>query len=131
MITNQRIISIRINRGPPLPVRREAVSDKNARGKRAMIPTIMRREIPLPIPLSVIFSPNHIAKIVPVTKISTAGTIKLSPLPKRKAESGTPNLLIPYKYTGACTIHIAIVSHRVIWFIFLRPLSPSFCSFWR
>ena len=100
-MTNQRIISIRIKRGPPVPVSLEAVSERNARGRRAMIPTIMSREIPLPIPLSVIFSPNHIAKIVPVTKISTAGTIKESPLPRRKAASGTPNLLIPYKYTGA------------------------------
>ena len=38
-------------------------------GIRAMIPTIINKEIPLPIPLSVIFSPNHIANTHPVTKI--------------------------------------------------------------
>jgi len=41
----------------------------NERGKEATIPTVIRRDIPLPIPLSVIFSPSHIAKIHPVTRI--------------------------------------------------------------
>ena len=40
-------------------------------GNVAIIPTIINNEIPLPIPLSVIFSPNHIAKIQPVTNIVT------------------------------------------------------------
>jgi hypothetical protein len=34
------------------------------------IPTMIKSEIPFPIPLSVIFSPNHMANIVPVTKIT-------------------------------------------------------------
>jgi hypothetical protein len=37
----------------------------------ASIPTMIKSEIPFPIPLSVIFSPNHMANIVPVTKIIT------------------------------------------------------------
>ena len=98
IITNQRITSMRISIKPPFEaVNREATSEANACGKRAMIPTIMSSDIPLPIPLSVIFSPNHIAKIVPVTNMVTAGMIKLRPLPSKNAESGTPKRLIPYK----------------------------------
>ena len=52
----------------------EAAFCKNALGKVAIIPTIINNDIPLPIPLSVIFSPNHIAKIVPVTKITIEET---------------------------------------------------------
>src|SRR5690554_7630389 len=36
-----------------------------------MIPIIINNDIPFPIPLSVIFSPNHIAKMVPVVRINT------------------------------------------------------------
>ena len=38
-------------------------------GKAAIIPIMINREIPFPIPRSVIFSPNHMAKIVPVERI--------------------------------------------------------------
>ena len=38
-------------------------------GKRAMIPIMMIREIPLPIPFSVIFSPSHMIKMVPQVKV--------------------------------------------------------------
>jgi len=54
-----------------------------------MIPTIINSEIPFPIPLSVIFSPNHIAKIVPVTKITTAENKKEKELnPNKNASDG-------------------------------------------
>ena len=69
---------------------RDTTSCTKDKGKVAMIPTIISKEIPLPIPLSVIFSPNHMAKMVPVTKMITDGAIKLNPFPKTKAESGTP-----------------------------------------
>ena len=62
-----------------------------------MIPTIINNEIPLPIPLSVIFSPNHIAKMVPVTKMITEEIINKGPLPMTKALSGTPKAESPYK----------------------------------
>ncbi|MNX70471.1 hypothetical protein D3C86_1017240 [compost metagenome] len=73
MITNNHtIISITNNIGPPLLlVTRVVNSWIKACGKRAKIPTIINNEIPFPIPLSVIFSPSHIAKIVPVTKMIT------------------------------------------------------------
>ena len=35
-------------------------------GNIAIIPIIINNEIPFPIPLSVIFYPSHMAKIVPV-----------------------------------------------------------------
>ena len=73
------------------------ISAMKAWGIRAIIPTIIRREIPFPTPLSVIFSPSHIAKTVPVTKIITEGIMNPSPFPKRKASSGTPNAPIEYK----------------------------------
>ena len=70
MVIIQRINSINIKISPPLfSETRETTSCANDNGIVAMIPTIMRREIPLPIPLSVIFSPSHMAKMVPVTKI--------------------------------------------------------------
>ncbi|MNH33784.1 hypothetical protein D3C79_943290 [compost metagenome] len=56
---------------PPAPFKRVDSSDTNDNGKRAMIPTMIMIEIPLPIPLSVIFSPNHITNMVPEVRIST------------------------------------------------------------
>ena len=50
----------------------------------AIIPTIIKNDIPLPIPLSVIFSPNHMAKIVPVTEYITEEMMNKGPLPKIK-----------------------------------------------
>ena len=64
-------------------------------GKLAIIPTIINKDIPFPIPLSVIFSPNHIAKIVTVTKIITYENINKGPFPNINALSGTPRALRP------------------------------------
>ena len=86
----------------------------NDKGRFAIIPTIIKREIPFPIPLSVIFSPNHIANMVPVTKIMTDDIINNGPLPIINALSGTPRALRPNRYAGAWTIQIAIVNHLVI-----------------
>ena len=70
----------------------------NDRGRVATIPTVIRSDIPLPIPLSVIFSPNHIAKIHPVTRIIIDVNMNIGVLPNIKALSGTPKALNPYKY---------------------------------
>ena len=43
-----------------------------------MIPTMINNEIPFPIPLSVILSPNHIAKIVPVVNVTQARNQKVA-----------------------------------------------------
>jgi hypothetical protein len=67
-----KTISIRkITKPPPDCSKREKNSATKENGRPAMIPTIIKREIPFPIPLSVIFSPNHITNIVPVIKIKT------------------------------------------------------------
>ena len=72
MINNQITSSIKIIIRPPFDsVTLETYSWMNDAGKVAIIPTIINNEIPLPIPLSVIFSPNHIAKTQPVTRMIT------------------------------------------------------------
>ncbi len=101
-MTIHKTNSIKISIGPPLF---SDTLDTNSwvkdKGKLAIIPTIIRSDIPLPIPLSVIFSPNHIAKIVPVTSIITEEPINKGPLPRMKALSGTPKALKPNRYAGA------------------------------
>ena len=64
---------------PPLPAWVET-SCRKAEGKSAKIPTIMRIDIPLPIPLSVIFSPNHIANKDPATRITILGNQNINEL---------------------------------------------------
>ena len=44
-----------------------------------MIPTIIIKEIPFPIPCSVIFSPNHNNNIVPVVMLTTAVNLNKKP----------------------------------------------------
>ena len=94
IIANHITISIRINIGLP---ELEASSCTNAFGMYAIIPTMINNEIPLPIPLSVIFSPNHIAKIVPVTRMITEGIMKSNPFPIVNASGGTPSCPNPHK----------------------------------
>ena len=50
-----------------------------ARGISATIPENIIKDIPLPIPLWVICSPNHIRKIVPATKVMTVVNLKNTP----------------------------------------------------
>ena len=51
----------------------------NALGISATIPEKIINEIPLPIPLWVICSPNHIKKIVPATIVVTVVALKNIP----------------------------------------------------
>ena len=63
---------MKINIPPPAaPVDFAANSCANDWGKRARIPTMMINEVPLPNPLSVIFSPNHITNKVPAVRTIT------------------------------------------------------------
>ena len=48
-------------------------------GNRDMIPIMIIKEIPFPIPLSVIRSPNHINNIVPVTILIMASNLNPNP----------------------------------------------------
>ena len=51
----------------------------NARGISATIPEKIISDIPLPIPLCVICSPNHIKKTVPATIVVTVDILKKKP----------------------------------------------------
>ena len=84
--------SIKIIIIPPAPalVVLATNSCKKAAGKLAIIPTVINNEIPLPTPLSVIRSPNHIAKIVPAVNKIIEETQNVAP-PTKKALSGNPN----------------------------------------
>jgi hypothetical protein len=50
-----------------------------AEGMAATIPAKMIREIPFPIPRSVICSPNHMMKAVPATRVITVKRMKAGP----------------------------------------------------
>ena len=63
----------------------------NALGISATIPEKIIKEIPLPIPLCVICSPNHIKKTVPATIVVTVVTLKNIPgLITKFAEDSRP-----------------------------------------
>ncbi len=70
------MMSVRIER---LPVRIDSNRPKIAEGRRTTIPAKMMSEIPLPMPLSVICSPSHMMKIVPVVSVRTVSSRKLQP----------------------------------------------------
>ena len=55
---------------------RDPASCKIEDGKRETIPIIINMDIPFPIPLSVIFSPNHIHNMVPPINIATPYNLK-------------------------------------------------------
>ena len=50
-----------------------------ALGKFATIPAVIINEIPLPTPLDVICSPNHIKKTVPLVSVKTVVNLKKIP----------------------------------------------------
>ncbi len=51
----------------------------SALGSPATIPANIIIDIPLPIPLSVICSPNHTKNIVPLTKVTIAVNLNINP----------------------------------------------------
>ncbi len=61
-------ISVRIEM---LPLRIWLKRPKIARGRLATMPAKMISEMPFPIPRSVICSPSHMMKIVPVVRVRT------------------------------------------------------------
>ena len=86
MTTNQTASSITTIIKPPLLS--ETLETRfcvKERGKVATIPTVIKSDIPFQIPLSVIFSPSHIAKIVPVTKIIIHDKTNIAVIPKINA----------------------------------------------
>ena len=64
---------ITADKAPVLP---NSKVDANALGISATIPEKIINEIPFPIPLKVICSPNHIKKVVPATNEIVVVTLK-------------------------------------------------------
>ena len=76
-ITNIKIPTIiTAERAPVLP---NSNVDANALGISATMPEKIISDIPLPTPLNVICSPNHIKKVVPATKETTVVNLKVIP----------------------------------------------------
>ncbi len=65
--------------GPPAPFMLCSAFKNELAGILATIPIIIIREIPFPMPLSVIFSPSHITNIVPAVRMITDENLKKSP----------------------------------------------------
>ena len=81
-------IIIKVEIAPVLPNSKVVT---RALGISATIPEKIIKEIPLPIPLWVICSPNHIKKIVPATIVVTVEILKKIPgLMTRSAEDSNP-----------------------------------------
>ena len=96
--TNNKKIAIIIivDMAPVLPNSKVVT---NALGISATIPEKIIKEIPLPIPLCVICSPNHIKKIVPATIVVTVDILKNVPgLITKFAEDSSPTAR-PYPCT--------------------------------
>ena len=72
---------------PPIASETRLPNSKiTACGRRAMIPIIMIKEIPLPTPLSVIRSPSQRMNIEPAARIIVAGIINVvQSIPDAKA----------------------------------------------
>ena len=128
---NNMINSIKnATKPPPCWETLEVNSAKKANGKRAMIPIIMMMDTPLPIPLSVILSPNHRTNIEPAAMITMEGSWNCQKPVDTKASAGTWAFKF-VRYAEPCNTRITNVRYRVIWLILRLPLSPSFCKRWK
>ncbi len=99
-----------------------------AAGILPTMPAKIMRLMPLPMPRSVILSPSHMTKIVPVMSVRTVWAVK--PMPGLGTTPGTWELR-PTRYwemPSAWMKPRATVEYLVISFIFARPASPSFFS---
>ena len=98
-------------------------------GSLAMMPTMIIRLMPLPIPYSSICSPIHIMNMVPVVMSRAASNV--SPGPKLAGIAPPAPLpwarIVPIMMMP-CTMQRATVAYRVYWLIFCLPASPSFLS---
>ncbi len=65
--------------GPICPVRSWSSVTNTALGSPTMIPAKMISDMPLPMPRSVICSPSHMTKVVPVVSVRTV--IRRNPQP--------------------------------------------------
>ena len=105
------------------PVLPNSKVEANALGISATMPEKIIKEIPLPTPLNVICSPNHIKNVVPATKEIVVVNLKDSPGSITKFPAFSKPTETPYPYKQA----IKTVPYLVICVIFFLPISP--CSF--
>ena len=96
-------------------------------GSPATIPVKMMSDMPLPMPRSVICSPSHMMKAVPVVNVSTHR--------KRNRSDDMVTMVAPVELfvsvsamANDCTIASSTVTYRVHCVILRRPTSPSVCS---
>src|SRR6059058_5776677 len=92
-------------------------------GIRPTMPAKMTREIPLPMPYSVISSPNHISITVPAVRVTMIPT-----MPNQSRFVRTPCRLKTSVRPHAWSRPRATVSQRVQRVILRRPYSPSLLS---
>ena len=92
-------------------------------GIRPTIPAKITSEMPLPIPYSVMSSPNHISITVPAVSV-----IMISTMPSQLRLERTPCRLKTNVRPQAWSSPRATVSQRVQRVIFRRPNSPSLLS---
>ena len=62
-----------------MPARKLSTAANTALGARPMMFTKMISEMPLPMPCSVIFSPSHMTKIVPVVCVMIVENVNSKP----------------------------------------------------
>ena len=75
-VKSKRVNINKINVADKAPVLPNSKVVAKALGISATIPENIINDIPFPIPLCVICSPNHIKKIVPATKVMTVVNLK-------------------------------------------------------
>ncbi len=83
----------------------------------------MTREMPLPMPFSVINSPSHMTIIVPAVKLKAVRTLLARPL------ASTPWVASPADVAKPWIKAKMTVPYLVYSLSFLRPSSPSLASF--
>ena len=108
MIINKNIPTIiTAESAPVLP---SSNVDAKALGISATIPEKIIKDIPLPIPLKVICSPNHIKKVVPATKDIVVIILKCIP----GSDTKFPAFSIPTATPYPCKAAIRTVPYLVI-----------------
>ena len=109
--TNRSITTstMNIKRPPPLKLFKRATNSwPNASGRRAIIPIMMINDTPLPMPLSVIRSPNQRINILPAARIIVEVIMKVVQL--IAGLNAPADCIFRFvKYAGACTNRISMV----------------------
>ena len=101
---------------------------KMAEGRLATMPAKMIREIPFPIPFSLIRSPSHMRKAVPAVSVITAMRRNPQPCTSTGTMGVPPGAFIlsrPKAMPMPWMMLRTMVPYLVYWVIFLRPASPS------